>query len=185
MSSRIDWQAARERLARAGASLEKAARPEPEFIQEVFRKRAERLARRQELPGHHESEIRALLFLVGDEKYAIDIGRIAEIVTNPLWTPVPGAPPSLLGVIQVHGEICPLWSLARLIGVGETAPGAALVLRVSGSVAAVAVTAVREIGAFRRDDFAPSGGKSPMVKGIGPGLVAWLDAEEIMKEAVR
>jgi purine-binding chemotaxis protein CheW len=185
MSSGIDWQAARDRLRRLGAALENSARPDADRIGQVLRKRAERLARPLEPPNRADRDVRALVFLVGDQRYAMDVRQIAEIVLKPVCTPVPGAPAALLGVVQAHGEIYPVWKLARLIGIGEAATGAALVLRVSGRPAAVGVTSVTEIGLFRRDGIVQMDGNRPIVTSAGGGLAVWLDAEDIFREAVR
>jgi purine-binding chemotaxis protein CheW len=48
--------------------------------------------------------------------YALDLAAVREVVPEPEVTPLPGAPPSLLGVFNLRGEVVPLFDTARLLG---------------------------------------------------------------------
>jgi len=186
MKERLDWEAARLRLERSRQALDRAFAPDAGFAREIFRKRAEWLARAPRSGADTAGEIRALVFTVAGGRYALEITELAETVTNAGWSPVPGAPATLRGVMQVHGEICPVWDLARMLRVDNPAPGhAALVLRRPGRPFALAVQSVDEIRTIRREDLQPPPAGVVLVKGIDPDLVALLDAEEIAKETAR
>jgi purine-binding chemotaxis protein CheW len=58
-----------------------------------------------------DEEFRLATFAVGDDLYAIDIMRIKEIVRPLPVTPVPKAPAGMVGVIDLRGQVLPLFDL--------------------------------------------------------------------------
>lgn len=58
-----------------------------------------------------DEEFRLATFAVGDDLYAIDIMRIKEIVRPLPVTPVPKAPSGMVGVIDLRGQVLPLFDL--------------------------------------------------------------------------
>jgi chemotaxis signal transduction protein len=67
--------------------------------------------------------MRALMMPVGPEWYAIDMARVREVVDTPMLAGMPTAPPTLLGVFNLRGEIVPLFDTAALLGLGSVATG--------------------------------------------------------------
>lgn len=61
----------------------------------------------------------ALLEFVG-KKYCIDIEFVKEIVTEKQIFPVPLTPNYLMGVINLRGEVVPLFDLVKLLGLEST-----------------------------------------------------------------
>lgn len=63
---------------------------------------------------------------VGAEHYALDVEAVREVVDldRPV-TPVPGAPPAIAGVINVHGQVVPVVAVASVLGAPATAAGEA------------------------------------------------------------
>ena len=57
-----------------------------------------------------------LLVRVGEERYAITATSVREVIRWRAPTPVPGAPPSLLGVISQRGVVLPIVDARLLIG---------------------------------------------------------------------
>lgn len=64
----------------------------------------------------------ALLLPVGDDLYAVETALVREVVAAPELAALPTAPPSVLGVFNLRGEIVPVFDLANLLGLGTT-PG--------------------------------------------------------------
>ncbi|MGH9459074.1 MAG: chemotaxis protein CheW [Thermoanaerobaculia bacterium] len=62
------------------------------------------------------AEAEMLTFVVAGEQYAIDIDRIAEIIAPRRPTPVPNAPPSVIGIISLRGTIVTMLDLRRALG---------------------------------------------------------------------
>jgi len=55
---------------------------------------------------------------VGDERFALPVSDVAEVIRPPAVTRVPLGPPSLLGVANMRGAVMPVVSLHRLLGRG-------------------------------------------------------------------
>jgi len=67
--------------------------------------------------------MQALVLPLHADLYALDLTAVREVVRDPEVTPLPGAPPTLLGVFNLRGEVVPLFDTARLLGL-ESAPPA-------------------------------------------------------------
>src|SRR5512140_498712 len=61
-----------------------------------------------------------LSFTIGGADYGVPILTVKEILQHEAPTPVPGAPPSIRGVINVRGSVVPVLDLAVKFGRGET-----------------------------------------------------------------
>jgi purine-binding chemotaxis protein CheW len=60
--------------------------------------------------------MQALLLPLHDDLYALELTTVREVVPDPEVTPLPGAPPSLLGIFNLRGEVVPLFDTAWLLG---------------------------------------------------------------------
>lgn len=60
--------------------------------------------------------VELLMFAMAGEQYAIDIERIAEIINPRKPTPVPNAPPAVVGIISLRGTIVTMLDLRRELG---------------------------------------------------------------------
>jgi purine-binding chemotaxis protein CheW len=65
-----------------------------------------------------------LTFLLGDEEYAVAIERVREVMRSPPITEVPHAPPHVLGVVTVRGEVVAVFDPRRRLGLPGSAPPA-------------------------------------------------------------
>jgi purine-binding chemotaxis protein CheW len=61
-----------------------------------------------------------VLVPVGHDLYAVPIGWVREVVSPGALTPLATAPPMVLGLFNLRGEIVPLLDSASLLGVGGT-----------------------------------------------------------------
>lgn len=57
-----------------------------------------------------------VVFRVGDGEYAIPADVVLHMETFHGSTPVPGAPPHVLGIVQVRGRVIPVVDLRRRFG---------------------------------------------------------------------
>lgn len=73
--------------------------------------------------------MQALLLPIGGEGYAVPIGDVREVLVAPLVTALPTAPKCARSLINVRGEVVPLFDTAMLLGLGtlEEVPYAVLV----------------------------------------------------------
>jgi purine-binding chemotaxis protein CheW len=92
-----------------------------EALDKVFAARARRLAMPRDDGDHAQGEA-ILAFRIGAERYGLPLSRLAEVLPLDKWVKVPGMPDSLLGVMNLRGEIRPVLNLHVLLSVGEAAP---------------------------------------------------------------
>ncbi|HUB34047.1 MAG TPA: chemotaxis protein CheW [Bryobacteraceae bacterium] len=116
---RIDWNAARARLAEAQQVLE-SIDSDSAVRKRTFRARAESLARSDKTAGPEMDGDSIMIFRLARERYALPLASVSEVVTGVEPVPVPGAPARVAGVIQLRGEIKPVFSLAHALGLSES-----------------------------------------------------------------
>ena len=64
---------------------------------------------------------KVLVLAVGGEGYALPLDSVQQVISGPRVTRLPSAHPGLLGLINVRGEIVPLFDLSKLTGGGAVA----------------------------------------------------------------
>jgi purine-binding chemotaxis protein CheW len=64
------------------------------------------------------SPVAAVLLPVSPDLYAIPVGWVREVVPAPVLTPLVTAPPLVLGLFNLRGEIVPLLDTAALLNLG-------------------------------------------------------------------
>jgi purine-binding chemotaxis protein CheW len=72
------------------------------------------------------AEVRALLLPVRDEWYAVALAAVREVVEPDRLTPVPTAPPAVLGVLNVRGTVVPVLDTGVLLGLEPLAAAPAV-----------------------------------------------------------
>ena len=174
--------------------------PQRQRIEAVWRERAKRLSQRLVLDGSRQDELPVMVLGIGKERYGIDLPDVAEVLPAVRATPVPGAAAAFSGVVNVHGEICPVLDLRRLLGI-ETAPEGdprMILLRRQGREMALQVDSVEQIrrigavdlqGDLRSDlqsDLQSNGkgnpGFSRHIKGSTKDLLMLLSTEALFAE---
>lgn len=97
------------------ASIHAARAPHAADL-ELLRRRAAVIAR---IPRRDEGEagVPAVVIRLGRERYAIEAVRVLEVTVLRELTPLPGAPPPLLGVTHWRGDILTVLDLRALLGV--------------------------------------------------------------------
>jgi purine-binding chemotaxis protein CheW len=120
-------------------------------------------------------------FRLGDESLAIPVTQVLEVAELGNIAPVPGAPPAVLGVRNLRGQVLPVIDLAALIGTRRgTDPAAKLVIaEEAGRRAGLAIDRVTDVselaGAVQQAD-------SPFLSGstmAGEELVGIVDVEGV------
>lgn len=113
----VDWTAVRERLARAQAATASVLELSPERARMVMDERARLLARAPAEGSAPAEVLETLSFTLGHERYAVESKHVREIVRLVDFTPVPGAPEFLLGVMNLRGEVLAIADLRKFFGV--------------------------------------------------------------------
>jgi purine-binding chemotaxis protein CheW len=173
----VDWDAVRERLRRSDAALRQVMSDTPARMTAVFRKRAVQLAKESGWETAALKSSPALLFRLGQERYAVSLSELAEVLPFRGCIAVPGGNPQFLGVINRRGEILPVIDLARVLnGSVSTDTGAVLVLRRQLGLKVDRAEELRDIGA---SEVAPRA-EGRFCCALSPGTMALLDVEALL-----
>jgi purine-binding chemotaxis protein CheW len=66
--------------------------------------------------------VQLVSFKLADEEYAVEIHHLQEIIRLLKITPVPQVPDFVLGIINIRGELIPVFDLRKKFGLAESAP---------------------------------------------------------------
>jgi purine-binding chemotaxis protein CheW len=85
--------------------------------------------------------IPAVVFPIGEDRYAVATSAVREVVSNPRPTRLPTAPTALVGAFNLRGEVIPMFDTAALLGIGTlTETPIAVVVNTTAGPAALVVT---------------------------------------------
>jgi purine-binding chemotaxis protein CheW len=116
-----------------------------------------------------------LTFLLGTEEYGVEIDRIREVMRSPPITEVPRAPPDVLGVITVRGEVVAVYDPRRRLGLRcdpGTGGGRVLIVDDGAGPCGLLVDAVASVVRLPRGTIEPcpqgiGGAAADCLEGIG------------------
>jgi purine-binding chemotaxis protein CheW len=150
------------------------------------------------------STVDVVEFLLGGERYALDIQLAREIVEMIPITPIPRAPPYISGVINLRGEITNIMNLNTLLGLPnqEVRDNQKIIVLVpdaaSGSNVGIIVDEVTSVLQVAESDIEHLGEGlssevSSFVKGIiklkgdesdkkSTGLIIWIDMQKVLED---
>ena len=150
------------------------------------------------------STVDVVEFLLGGERYALDIQLAREIVEMIPITPIPRAPPYISGVINLRGEITNIMNLNTLLGLPpqETRENQKIIVLVpdaaAGSNVGIIVDEVTSVLQIAEADIEHLGEGlssevSSFVKGIiklksdgsdkkSTGLIIWIDMKKVLED---
>lgn len=74
-----------------------------------------------------------LLVALGEDRYALGIEWVCEVLRSSEGTAVPGAPPAVRGVLNLRGELLPALETATLLGLAERDRSAPIVVVEAGA----------------------------------------------------
>jgi purine-binding chemotaxis protein CheW len=182
----IDWDAAKRQLALAESALEKTLVADPARIDEVYRRRAARLADRHAVHAQTARAINVLVFSIAAERYGIPIGDLAEVLPPTRCTPVPRAAAEIVGVINLRGELRSVIDLRRLLSVpaaSAESAGSIVMIRTGGGETGLKVGDLEKVHTIREDELAspePGGdGSNAYIKGLSPEKIIVLNIAAI------
>ena len=136
-------------------------------IEEVFRRRAQQLADRRTVSTHAPT-CAVLVFALGLERYAIEVAELLEVLPYRGCTAVPGAPPAVLGVLNVRGDLRPVIDLRRLLGIDGAQSASTsylLMLRHESGAIGFAVEALDAIRQVDANELVPAEGRAENIPG--------------------
>lgn len=100
-----------------------------------------------------------IAFRIGDQEFCVDIMSVREIRGWTLATPLPHAPPFVMGVINLRGVVLPIVDLSSRLGMKPAEPTARhviIVAQVNQRVVGLLVDAVSDILTVTDEDIQPT-----------------------------
>src|SRR5690349_9409921 len=101
----FDWQRIHRRLEASWSTLVQKVSPDATARQHVLRERAKALARTPEHNHVAGNTVEIVEFLLANEHYAVESLYVQEVCPLKNLRPLPGAPPFVLGLINVRAQI--------------------------------------------------------------------------------
>jgi purine-binding chemotaxis protein CheW len=187
---RIDWQDVRARLARATAATEEALRLSPQRAKAVLEERARALARAPAQAPAAGEVLEVATFTLADERYGLETAHVREVVRLTDYTPVPGAPGFLAGVVNLRGDILAVFDLRPFLGVaggGVTGLSRAIVLGGARAEFGVLADAVHEVtavpaGELHEPPASATGAGWQYLRGVTPDALIVLDGAALLQD---
>lgn len=158
--------------------------------------RAMVLARRAEMlaalppPEASPDAFEALVFALGEERYAFPSRQVREVRSLDGLTALPGTPSFVAGLVNVRGRVVPVLDLRPLFGLPVARVDSRYVVLLSnphGDVG-ILVTAAPEVRWLCEGELsdlpagAPVGLDPAAVRGVTPALIVVLDAERVLAD---
>ena len=119
-ATEVDWVDVRRRL--ADAAVRDLDALTAERAEAVLAQRARALAATAEPVVDRSAGIDVVVMRIAGERYAVAAVYMCRVVGAADIAPVPGAPPILLGAMNLHGEVLPVFDPRRLLGLDAHAP---------------------------------------------------------------
>ncbi len=110
--AQVDFEALERQLEQAEAALAGVAGPEAR--RQILEERARAVAESREVD--RIESVPVLVFRVGGERYAVEVGAVFQAVEARSLAPLPAAPPWLLGAIVARTRVVPVLDLRQLLG---------------------------------------------------------------------
>jgi purine-binding chemotaxis protein CheW len=155
--------------------------------------------------GNQEREaIQVVEFILGNERFAIDLFEVREVVEYTTITRLPNVPPYIRGIIDLRGEITTIVDLKHRLNVVETAniseeSRRIIVLdeKISNVKTGILVDDVTSVATFERDQIdnlsASCGGNDTAILGIikekrkignnqETALIIWIDIAQLIND---
>ncbi|HTQ39677.1 MAG TPA: chemotaxis protein CheW [Pirellulales bacterium] len=123
-------------------------------VAKEFRRRAKMLAQRSSRRESSGETCAVLAFKLSAERYGIKLSRIVQVYPCVNCSPLPGAPPELLGVVNIRGRIYSVLDLAQMMGLSKSDDlqrGAIVLARHAGIEVGLRVDEVEQIELFSLD----------------------------------
>jgi purine-binding chemotaxis protein CheW len=187
----INWDEVKNRLVESQLRLEQSVSADPQRLEAVYRRRASQLANRGLALRTVAPTRPVLAFFLGSERYGLELIDLAEVLPFGRCTPLPGAQPELLGVINLQGEVRSVLDLSRLLGLPDTnvsTGGYILMLRQQNLRIGLRVDRVEGIQHIVLAELALASEQDPdspacLLRGLTPDRLRILSTEAIVQHA--
>ena len=178
--AKIDWSEVRQRAEMAWQKLAQGAAPSPEERRSILKARARALAHEPQRVAAAQEFLEIIEFRLATETYGIEAAFVRDVLPLKDFTPLPGAPSFVLGVINARGEIISVVDLKKFFNLPQNGMGQlnkVVILRneqMEFGILADDILGVRSI-ALETIQASP-----PTVTGIGASYVRGVTAERVI-----
>lgn len=151
------WARVRESLERLAAIRDKQA--DPAVLAEKRAARAKQWRSRVTTAVSSETPLVHLAFRKGDQRYAVPVENVIEIQALDQFSPVPGTPPFIPGVIHWRGDVLCLLDIGKLFAIPESGIAdtqVCLIVEAAGHRLAIVALEIEEIYSVFRSEIKPS-----------------------------
>lgn len=121
---RRDWSEIHRRLERTAEALAAGAVPTGQARQAILKTRSRTLAQEPQSDAAPQQMLEIVEFRLATETYGIGAAFVREIHPLQEFTPLPGAPPFVLGIVNVRGQILSVVDLKKIFSLPEKGLGA-------------------------------------------------------------
>jgi purine-binding chemotaxis protein CheW len=123
----------------------------------------------------------AVVFPIGEDRYAVPTWTVREVVSDPRPTPLPTAPAALLGAFNLRGEVIPMFDTAALLGIGKLSDTPiAVVVNTSAGPAALVATGLPKFVVLEAETGASELRGTLGVYVLEDGMAVMLDIEAML-----
>lgn len=133
--------------------------------------------------------LNVVVFRLGQERFALDVRAVAELIRNAPVTPLPGGPAHLLGLIYHRGGLMRLVDIRAQLGLPVPAPELAevVVLNGEGMLTGIGVDAIESVVSLDPDHFQPHSSGDGNLPSLGSLSFqgSWLTLLDLDRLAVR
>ena len=184
----INWSEILQRVEKARESLERGAAPTPKEKGVILKARARVLAKETEEAGAAREFLDIIEFSLAAETYGIESAFVREVYPLKDFTPLPGTPPFVLGIVNVRGQILSVIDLKKFFNLPEKGLGQlnkVIIIRNDRMEFGILTDAVLDARPIPLESIqaAPptvTGIGAGYLKGVTGGRMIILDAEKIL-----
>jgi purine-binding chemotaxis protein CheW len=177
------WQEAYARLEQMRRSLAVGDAVSPADVRRILQERAQELARPLEDTHTATQMLDLVVCALAGARYGMAMAHVLEVIPLRELTPVPGAPPFVVGVMHHRGNLLPILDLSRLLalaGQDVTQGSRVVAVEVDGMTFGMLVEAVEATLQIAVSEVVPlpatlTDERTPWLQGVTTGMVTVLD----------
>jgi purine-binding chemotaxis protein CheW len=135
------------------------------------------------------SENQLVIFGIGEQRYAVRVSKVSEIIRMVQIDPLPGSPEWMGGVVNLRGQILPVVDLRKRMGHTSsdmTLTTPIIITRDNGQgKLGMVVDMVDDMADLKPEDFEPSSGSSDLegLAKVGGDIIMLLRLDGLLAEA--
>lgn len=176
----INWSEIHQRVEAACEALAQGAAPSSNESRAILRLRARALAQGRQLASLAKASLEIVEFSLASETYGLESAFVREVYPLKEFTPLPGLPPFVLGIVNVRGQILSIIDLKKFFDLPDKGLGQLnklIILR--GEQMELGILADDILGA-RSIDREALQAAPPTVSGIGAQYLRGVTAERVI-----